>query len=197
MMSIRGIQSAFLQSELSTPEVWFILIASLFIPRHIQPCCSRLDPWKTHIDFDCSAGSGFFKFQSKYTEVFSNSSDLPTLTLLFIYLFIWISCLLVEMSGAVCYLRPVWHESAWLRRAALGPGYLSWGLIMMPLSWSLRRLCLLRSFMGCWTWQVPSAARGRNAADSQPGWARVCLLRWPIGGVGAARGTLYRDAPVW
>lgn len=70
------------------------------------------------------------------------------------------------MLGAVG--RPIWgpFDMAWLgparlRRVALRPGYLSWGLIMMLLSRSLRRLCSLRRLqplVGYRAWQVPTGA---------------------------------------
>lgn len=76
------------------------------------------------------------------------------------------------MSGAVG--RAIWgpFDMGWLamarlRRVALRLGYLSWGLIMMLLSLSLRQLCflsLLQPFVGCRTWQVPTGAPTRNVA---------------------------------
>lgn len=76
------------------------------------------------------------------------------------------------MSGAVG--RAIWgpFDRSWLalatlRRVALRLGYLSWGLIMMLLSRSLRRLCSLSRLqpsVGCWAWQVPTGAPPRNVA---------------------------------
>lgn len=60
-----------------------------------------------------------------------------------------------------------WLALVRLRRVALRLGYLSWGLIMMLLSRSLRWLCSLsrlQPFVGCWAWQVPIGAPTRNVA---------------------------------
>lgn len=94
--------------------MWFILFAFLIIKRHIQPYSSSMkDPYRHWIP----SSAGCFKQQSKYTEVFSNNAGLPTTTLLFIYVFIWISCILVEMLGAAG--PAIWgpFDMAWLALA--------------------------------------------------------------------------------
>lgn len=150
----------------------FILIAFLIIKPHIQPCCGPMKGPYTHW---ISSRAGTFTWQSKYTEVFSNNVGLPTTTLLFIYVFIWISCILVEVLGtAGC---AIWgpFDKSWLpltrlHHFALRLGYLSWGFIMMLLSEFLRPLYLLGRlppFIGCWAWQVPFGALTRNIAQEE------------------------------
>lgn len=150
----------------------FILIAFLIIKPHIHPGCGSVKgPYTNWIP----SRAGSFTWQSKYTEVFSNNVSLPTTTLLFIYVFIWISSILVEMLGAaVCAIWGLFDKS-WLaltrlHHFALRLGYLSWGFIMMLLSQSLRPLCslgLLPPFIGCCAWQVPIGALTRNVAQEE------------------------------
>lgn len=154
--------------------MWYILIAFMIIKPHIHfyAIQASFSPMKGPYRHWLSSRAGSFKSQSKYTEVFSNNAGLPTTTLLFIYVFIWISCILVEMLGAVC--RAIWgpFDKGWLalakqRCVALRLGYLSWGLIMMLLSWSLRRLCSLccrPPFVGRWPGRFPPGAPTRNVA---------------------------------
>lgn len=142
-----------------------ILIAFLIIKPHIHGCCGPMKGPHTHWT---SSSAWSFSWQSKYTQVFSNNVDLPTTTHLFVYVFIWISCVLVEMSATAGSAIWASFDKSWLgptrlHHFALRLGYFSWGLIMMLLSQSLRPLC--------------SLVTSRPSEDTGSG--RFPLVHWP------------------
>lgn len=150
--------------------MWLIVIAFLIIKPSIQ---SHLTPWKSHIDTQYPAMQGA---SSSSANIQPYSQTTLSCQLQHSYLFIY-------LSGFPVYLlrcRVLWALLSearltrlgqnWLCHVALMLGYLSWGLIMMPLSRSLRRLCSvghLRSFMRREAWQGPHFKCCNGALDAQ------------------------------